>query len=106
MVQDRLPGGPVVELDQLSDGVQEIVDRVHAILGDLPGSGKNVIAIDIMRGFGADGEMRDLLCEVNRRPQRISLYDALDERNLDIPGIRRLSKQWDIHEADMLTDLR
>lgn len=98
--------GPVVELDQLSDGAQEIVDRVHEILGDLPGQGKNVIAIDIMRGVGADGETRDLLCEVNRRPQRISMYDALDQRNLDIPGIKRLSKQWDIHEADMLTDLR
>lgn len=98
--------GPVIELDQLGDGIQEIVDRVHSILGDLPGEGKNVIAIDIMRGVGADGEIRDLLCEVNRRPQRISMYDALDERNLDIPGIERLSKQWDIHEADMLTDLR
>lgn len=98
--------GPVVELDQLGDDVQRIVDRVHEILGDLPGEGKNVIAIDIMRGVCADGETRDLLCEVNRRPQRISMYDALDDRNLDIPGIERLSKQWDIHEADMLTDLR
>jgi hypothetical protein len=97
--------GNVLEFDHLNMDVQRIVGTVHDILNRLPGDGRNVIAIDTMRGVNSSGDMVDVLCEVNRRPQRISRYDLRDQRNLDMKGIEWLGSQWDKHEAEMLTKL-
>lgn len=98
--------GNVFEYDRLRPGVQRIVGTIHDIMNAQPGLGRNVIAIDIMRGMNANGEMIDVLCEVNRRPQRISSYDLRDPRNLDPEGIKWLSKKWDEEEAEMLSKLQ
>lgn len=98
--------GNALDFDRLGPDVQRIVGTVHDIMLAQPGLGKNVIAIDVMRGLNASGEMVDVLCEVNRRPQRISSYDLRDTRNLDPEGIKWLSKQWDKHEAEMLSRMR
>lgn len=98
--------GNIIEPDRLSPDVQRIVGTVHDVLARQAGDGHNVIAIDIMHGLNASGEMVDILCEINRRPQRISRYDLRDQRNLDMEGIKWLGSQWDKHEAEMLTKLR
>ncbi|MDL2362967.1 MAG: hypothetical protein QFB86_01130 [Patescibacteria group bacterium] len=97
--------GAYIDPDTLPNTMKSIVDRVHEVLSKLAGSGSNVIAIDVMRGRDSSGKVVDKLCEVNRRPQRISLWDAMGKeakRNTDLPGIRKLAKQWDIAEAELL----
>jgi hypothetical protein len=58
-----------------------------------------------MRGIDASGERRDVLCEVNRRPLRISPWDLRDENNLEPAAITEMARRWDKAEAAMLADL-
>jgi hypothetical protein len=94
--------GKFIDVDTIPDSMHEIAIAVHGVLRTWPGRGENVIAIDVMRGINAAGNQVDVLCEVNRRPQRISRRDALDGRNHDIIGLLRLGKLWDQHEAALL----
>jgi hypothetical protein len=79
---------------------------VHEVLVSKPEEGHAVIAIDTMRGLNAEGELVDVLCEVNRRPQRISRYDLRSTKNTDPQGIAWLASEWDKHEAEMLSKQR
>src|SRR5206468_3512300 len=60
--------------DNLPDSIQGLLEEVHEAMSRLPDGKNTVVAIDVMRGKGADGETRDYLCEINRRPLRISRY--------------------------------
>lgn len=91
--------------DELPESMHSIISTVHDMTGKLPGENKNVIAIDMMRGINAEGEMVDVLCEVNRRPMRISRYDTRNKNNLDNDGLLRVGKAWDKAEAAMLADM-
>lgn len=104
MLRDDYYGG-FVHPDDFSPEVQQIVYGVHNMLATKPGEGNNVIAIDVMRGTDASGETRDVLCEVNRRPLRISPWDLRDPHNLDPVAIHEVSKRWDKAEAEMLAGL-
>jgi len=97
--------GGFVGPDDLPDTMHVIVDKVHEVLRAQPGKGDNVVAIDVMRGIGADGEEKDVLCEVNRRPLRISQWDLRDKNNLDPDAIRTIATKWDWAEAEMLARL-
>jgi glutathione synthase/RimK-type ligase-like ATP-grasp enzyme len=97
--------GDFVDPDDLTSEQQHIVHNVHSVLSSKPGRGNNVIAIDIMRGIDASGERRDVLCEVNRRPLRISPWDLRDENNLEPAAITEMTRRWDKAEAAMLADL-
>ena len=94
--------GEVFSMDKLPDTMVRITEKVHESLATLPGAEQGVIAIDLMRGRDHTGNVRDVLCEINRRPMRISGYDALKTKNSDPDGIIWLANQWDTHEADML----
>ena len=100
MLQDDIYD-KVYRPDELPESFLAISDSVHSTLKQLPSNGRNVIAIDVMRGVDASGEQVDVLCEVNRRPMRISDYDLLSPQR-DPAGIAWISRQWDAHEATML----
>lgn len=93
--------GQVYLPEELPSAMTAIAEAVHQKLKGLPGEGKNVIAIDMMRGLNSAGEEVDVICEVNRRPLRISEWD-LREPQMDPKGIGWLSRQWDKAEAQML----
>lgn len=97
--------GDFVHPNELSSGAQNIVHAVHSVLSTKPGNGNNVIAIDIMRGINAAGEQRDVLCEVNRRPVRISPWDLRDTNNLEPAALIEMGRRWDKAEAAMLAGL-
>lgn len=97
--------GDFVGPDDLTSAQQQIVHNVHSVLSTKPGHGNNVIAIDIMRGVNAVGEQRDVLCEVNRRPLRISPWDLRDTNNIEPAAITEMARRWDKAEAVMLADL-
>ncbi|MDB5168906.1 MAG: ATP-grasp domain protein [Candidatus Saccharibacteria bacterium] len=94
--------GVFIPPEDLPEGMQRISDTVHTVLAAQPGNGENIIAIDMMRGIGADGEQVDVLCEVNRRPQRISRYDTHDARNLNNDALLTIGGLWDSAEAALL----
>jgi glutathione synthase/RimK-type ligase-like ATP-grasp enzyme len=94
--------GSFTDVDNLPEAMHTIVDTVHEVLHRQPGSGENIIAIDIMRGRNGSGELVDVLCEVNRRPMRVSRYSLRDNGNLDNGAILRLAKLWDRAEAELL----
>jgi glutathione synthase/RimK-type ligase-like ATP-grasp enzyme len=96
--------GKVYLPEELPETMLAIASKVQDEFKTLAGSGRNVIAIDLMRGFNSNGEEVDVLCEVNRRPLRISAYD-LQEPQLDPDGIAWLAEQWDIEEAMMLDNI-
>lgn len=100
MLQDDIYD-KVYRPDELPESFLAISDAVHKTLKQLPGQGRNIIAIDVMRGIDSEGEQVDVLCEVNRRPMRISDYDLLSPQK-DPVGIAWISRQWDAHEATML----
>jgi len=97
--------GKICEIDEIPEGFMNIANRIHDGLVHIKGSDNSVIAIDVMRGIDSNGEVRDVLCEVNRRPVRISPYDLHDNTNRDNNGLLRLSNRWDNAEADMLERL-
>ena len=97
--------GSYVPADDLPDTMHAAADAVHTELRRLSGHGANIIAIDMMRGRGASGEQIDVICEVNRRPQRISRYDTVGKQagqNLDEAGLLELARLWDREEAVLL----
>jgi glutathione synthase/RimK-type ligase-like ATP-grasp enzyme len=94
--------GAFIDNKSLPASMHAIVDAVHTVLKHQPGHSRNTIAIDMMRGLDGKGEQVDVLCEVNRRPARISPYNLLKPENLDEPGILRLGKLWDKAEAALL----
>lgn len=102
MLQDDIYD-KVYRPDELPESFLAISEAVHKTLKRLPGKGRNVIAIDVMRGADTSGEEIDVLCEVNRRPLRISDYDLLSPQR-DPVGLAWISRQWDTHEAIMLTE--
>lgn len=91
--------------EDLPESMLDIADAVHSTLVSKPGSGRNVIAIDAMRGKNPDGELVDVLCETNRRPLRIGNYDLEEGPVLDPSGILWLGSQWDKHEAKLLAEV-
>lgn len=97
--------GRVYLPEELPQTMVDIADVIQNKLKALPGKGRNVIAIDLMRGFNSRGEEIDVLCEVNRRPLRISPFD-LTQPQRDPNGIVWLARQWDIKEARMLDNIR
>lgn len=97
--------GRYIGPDELPESMRAIAGTVHEVLAGQPGDNKNVIAIDFMRGVNAAGEVVDVLCETNRRPQRISAYDLVTGGNLDDAGIATLAGQWDKAEAEMLAGM-
>jgi hypothetical protein len=90
--------------EELPETMVAIAGKVHEHLKNLPGAGKSVIAIDVMRGYKADGEEIDVLCEVNRRPLRISEWN-LRTPQIDPSGLLWLAQQWDKKEASMLAGM-
>lgn len=97
--------GNFVHPDDFTPTIHGIVESVHEVMYWQPGRGNNVLAIDVMRGRGSDGEIRDALCEVNRRPQRISSWDLLDTANRSPSAIIEVAQRWDQAEAEMLAGL-
>ncbi len=97
--------GKVYDPDELPDSIMGIADYVHEGLSKIEGAKDGVLAIDVMRGKGSDGEARDVVCEVNRRPMRISPFDLMDRGNSDPDGLLRLGRNWDGAEADLLAKL-
>jgi hypothetical protein len=104
MLQDDIYG-PFIHPEDLPERTQHIVERVHQVLRWRAGEGKNVIAIDVMRGIDPGGEQVEVLCEVNRRPLRISSYDLLDSTSQSQAGIAEMANRWDKAEAEMLVGL-
>ena len=96
--------GRVYLPEELPESMLAIADIVHRELTELPGKGKNVIAIDLMRGINSSGNEVDVICEVNHRPLRISEYDLLESQE-DPKGIKWLAAQWDKYEAEMLANV-
>lgn len=88
----------------LPDGMQRIISEVNQSLSQYGGD-TSVIAIDLMRGINAAGEMKDYVCEVNRRPLRISRYDLLAKTQADPDGLVEAARQWDKSEAKLLATL-
>lgn len=91
--------------DQLPESMYTVLETSTRKIAGLAGGKDTVIAIDLMRGVSADGQTRDYICEVNRRPLRISPYDLRDKRNTDPDGLLWIAKNWDKAEAAMLTHL-
>ncbi|HUB93456.1 MAG TPA: hypothetical protein VMB52_03050 [Verrucomicrobiae bacterium] len=94
--------GSYIASDDLPTSMSKIADRIHGEPATLPGQGRNVVAIDIMRGVDADGNEVVKLCELNRRPMRVSRYNLRQKDNLDEAAIIRLASEWDQAEAVML----
>lgn len=97
--------GRAFSADELPKSMHSIISAVHNMTSTLPGKNKNVIAIDMMRGVNSEGEMVDVLCEVNRRPMRISRYDTRNTKNLDHDGLLQVGAAWDKAEAVMLAGM-
>jgi glutathione synthase/RimK-type ligase-like ATP-grasp enzyme len=97
--------GNVYAPDDLPETMLKIADVVHSVLAKKPGRGKNIIAIDTMRGKNANGETVDLLCETNRRPLRICPWTLISKQRRDPVGLLWLAKQWDRAEAKLLVDV-
>jgi len=111
----RLPGqegvvlrddiyGKVYLPEELPDSMIKIADSVHNVLRGLPGEGKNVIAVDLMRGVNSTGNEVDVICEINHRPLRISDYDLITTQD-DPKGVKWLAQQWDFAEANLLVNV-
>lgn len=94
--------GRVYLPETLPTELHHIADAVHRALKTKPGNGKNVVAIDTMRGIDASGEQVDRLVEVNRKPLRISAYSLRKTGVCDPTGMAWLADQWDKHEAALL----
>lgn len=82
--------------DVFPDDVLDIVKRIRTGICTLPDGINTVVAGDIMRGTDASGQERMFLCELNRRPLRNSPYHGKDA------GTLWASREWDIHEANLL----
>ena len=93
--------GTVYLPEDLPSSMLQIVELVQQKLKNFPGDGHNVIAIDLMRGFNSQKEEVDVLCDVNRRPLRISRDDLLKPQR-DPQGLEWLATQWDSTEAQLL----
>lgn len=94
--------GAYIGNDNLPDGMHKIVAAAHTVLANQPGEGKNVVAIDMVRGINASGDQVDVLKAVQRKPFRISKYDLRSDEHLDKPGLLHLANLWDVAEAAML----
>ena len=87
---------------ELPDSMQQLIEQgMQALERAVPDANDSVIAIDLMRGIDANGEQRDVICEINRRPLRISRYDLLDTV-IDQAGLARAALAWDVAEARLL----
>ena len=97
--------GRVFEPEELPEEVHSIVDTIHDKFQELPGSGKNVLGIDLMYGKSKGREARYVVCEINRRPVRISPWDLKRDDVYDPAGMLWLGYEWDKYEAKMLADM-
>lgn len=97
--------GRVFAPEDLPADAHSVADRVHQKLRGLPGDGKNVIAIDLMRGRSKAREIGYVVCEINEKPLRISPYTLRNRRHQDTAGILWLGQEWDRTEAQLLTGL-
>ena len=82
--------------DAFKSSLHEIVLAGTDKIVTLPDGHNTVFAVDLIRGVNAEGDMREYVLEVNRRPLRNSPYDGHDANTL------WASAQWDTHEAAML----
>lgn len=90
--------------EELPESMLGLAQQVLAKLKELPGNGQNVVAIDVMRGVDPRGQQVDLVCEVNRRPIRISVFNLLKPHR-NPHGIMWLAREWDKAEAAMLAGI-
>lgn len=97
--------GEVFEPERLPEDIHAITGKVHEKFKGLPGQGNNVIAIDLMYGRSKGSESRYVVCEINRRPVRISPWDLRRDDIQDPKGILWLGNEWDREEAKMLGSL-
>ncbi len=84
-------------VEAFTSGLQEILHVVMNTLVQLPDGKNTVVAIDAIRGVNSNGEKKEYVLEVNRRPLRNSPHDGHDENTL------WASRLWDVEEAKMLT---
>lgn len=96
--------GKFYQPEDLPAGMHHLVDEVNQALRP-HGGDTSVIAIDLMRGINAAGEQNDYVCEVNRRPLRISKYDLLVKPQHDPSGLLAAAEAWDKSEAQLLASL-
>lgn len=97
--------GQVFEPEDVPDDVQAMASTIHGKFSTMPGEGKNVIAIDVMYGKSKTREPEYVVCEINRRPVRISPWDLRRSDTQDPKGMLWLAREWDTYEADMLAAL-
>ncbi|MDO8591612.1 MAG: ATP-grasp domain-containing protein [bacterium] len=94
--------GSVYAPEQLPEELHALTDKVHQGFINLPGGGKNVLAIDTMFGRSKNREDSYVVCEINERPVRVGPVQATNRRNSDTKGILWLGNEWDKAEAKML----
>ena len=85
--------------EDYSKGFRDVLEGAQESLLNISGTNNTVIAIDLMRGIGHEGEMQEYVLEINRRPLRNSPLDGNDAGTLWASG------QWDKAEAEMLVDI-
>ncbi len=87
---------------ELPAGMQQLAeDTMAALTMAVPDAADSVIAIDLMRGIDQQGQLRDVVCEVNRRPLRISRHHLLQPQ-MDPTGLAQAALAWDRAEAQLL----
>jgi glutathione synthase/RimK-type ligase-like ATP-grasp enzyme len=91
--------------EDLPAEVHAVAEQVHGKLKQLPGDGRNVIAIDLMRGRSSTRQDGYVICEINERPYRISSADIGDPDIYNPNDMMWLAKEWDKAEAEMLTSI-
>ena len=89
----------------LPTGMQQVLARTQKALSLLPGAAEATYAIDLMRGKNARGEVIDYVCEINRRPYRISSLDLRNGTSEDAIGLTWAARAWDKAEANLLVRL-